>query len=269
MKARPVIWLCAALLTVGLGMILPELVFHIQDERLEGAVETQTIQTVDLNLMSQLTAAQTLRLARTYESSVTLERGQLMTAQEAADTATSIVTGLLNSFVSGGSIRASQAAPMLCMGQEGENVIFWEVTLTGRWINPVQDMAMASEQPVTGMALVDERSGGIVSLRLNWESAAGPAPTPMSNAMELTEMPASEPYEGEANEMPTEEPDWLYDWQMSVLASAVYYLLTNLDGTGFTWDTVYDPLDLFVTLPDGSGFPVEASWDMTQFTFND
>lgn len=279
------IWLCAAVLAVAAGALMPGLALHIQDARLENAVESAQVETVEMSLLSELTPAETLYLANHYESYVVLDRGRLMTAQDAADTVTKILSDFIEyhfGYDPQDVPEVGQVEPRLYMGENGENVVLWSVTLTGRGTPLPMDLlygGAGDRCDITGSALLDERTGGIAAMDISWLPPAADVELPemIPYGAEETaeeaeaEAPASEPLDPELEPTPpsalgeTEQDrlEELMGWSYDIF----WTLADTLGGGGFD---EYDAMPgLFrMYLPDGTSFEVPVSLTMYSILFN-
>lgn len=296
-RGKLLIWLCLAALAVAAGALMPGLALDIQDRRLEEGVESAQVETVDLNLLSELTPTETLYLASHYDSYVVLERGRLMTAQNAADAVTKNLTGLMQEgfgFDPSDVPEVTGVEPRLYMGENGENVVFWYAELGGRGA-PMPLALLYGEDiercPVTGSALLDERTGGIAALDISWHPPEADTSLPQEAAPydgTETALEIAGPYdsaETEAElempaEMPALDPDVLPTppGPLSEEELAEFNEFEGLSYEVFWWlrNTLGGELDGYdvmpglyrLTLPNGTEFEVAASITMYSILFN-
>ncbi len=297
-RGKLLIWLSLAALAVAAGALMPGLALGIQDRRLENGVESAQVETVDLSLLSELTPTETLYLANHYDSYVVLERGRLMTAQDAADAVSKNLTGFLQEGFGFAPVDVPEVAsvePRLYMGENGENVVFWYVELGGRGVPLPMALLYGEENercPVTGSVLLDERTGGVAALDISWHPQAPDTTLPEEAAAPYdgaeTAMEIAGPYDGEEAdaelEMPVEapalDPDVL-STPPGPLSEEELAEFSNLQGMSyevFWWlrDTLGGELEGYdvmpglyrLTLPDGTEFEVAASVTMYSILFN-
>ena len=285
MTRKTVIWLLAAALVVAASALLPVAALRMQDARLEGEVQTQEVETVGLELLSELSMADTLDLIQNIQSRVVLERGREMTEQAAYSAA---VGWLRDHFEDQCGVYLDvltyRAVPWLAVGRNGENVVLWQVIMGGEAGDPaatmygiVPDWADESwefgARPFDAEALVDEHSGQMVGLRLRWTdgaahegevpaATAGPAPGVMPT-------PEADPEEA-ADPAPVQEL-WNYDAEDAfyelggMLAYSMYSALGAYmypDAGSLVNDTWY--------LINGAGesFALTAHWELDYLEFN-
>ena len=68
MKRKTALWLILTALVVAISALLPEAALAIQDARLESAVDTRRVETVDMSLLAELSIEDTLYMVQTYQS---------------------------------------------------------------------------------------------------------------------------------------------------------------------------------------------------------
>ena len=198
MTRKTIAWLLTAALVVAASALLPEVALHVQDERLARTVQTMDMETLDLDLLSDLSLADTLYLVQNARSRVVLENGRVMTEGEAGGAAADALNGIFESLGNYLDIQDYEARPVLMTGQDGSCVVLWQVTVTGLSAEPVNiaaswyvpeyaDWEDPCDTPYTAAVLVDDRSGCVVSLQVDWRSptptaAAYPTALPTSGA---------------------------------------------------------------------------------------
>ena len=266
MRRKTILWLALTALVVAVSALLPEAALRIQDARLEGAVQSQAVETVDLSLLAELSVEDTLYLVQTYQSRVMLDQGRQMNRDQAGRAA---LEGLERVYEWNGysiDMTVTDATPWLYVGQGGESVVLWQVTAAGQSVNPLWSMVGPyMEYPMRrtdAMALVDERSGQVVSMDVRWSEDE------MASAVE----PTTVPYEpGEAAMDPAEDRD------IRGFSNAVSYTLlwAMADSLGFREvpdSVIQEDAEgrpyLALTCDDGTAFAVQAQWDMNGMRFN-
>lgn len=270
MNRKTALWLAVTALVVLASALLPEAALYVQDARLEGSVRTQEVEAVDLSLLAELSPEDTLYLAQTYQSRVALEQGRQMTGAQAGRAAQEMLAEIFGWNNNAIDLAVTGAVPWLYVGEGGESVILWETDLSGRSENPVRTMAGLSYDPACpteAMALVDERSGQVVSLKMRWSApeeiipSSAPAPS----------MPDPDPYEAEH---PGEVPEDMYldgpsaDMRGVLLwvSAARLGLRDGMDDLQWTDEGGTSYLDL--TTDAGMSFSVPAQWDLEGMSFN-
>ncbi len=174
MNGKTAAWICGALLTVSLSLLLPGFVLQVQDERLESTVQTVEVETVDLSLLSDLSVEELLYLSQAYESRVALEQGRQLTAEDAVIAAEDTVDGIYarlldDSILWNETLQENKPVPWLYVGQDGQSAILWEVVLGGYALNPLEFLnGYEVMRPVTVTALVSDLSEIVVGLNIYW-----------------------------------------------------------------------------------------------------
>lgn len=168
---RTALWLAMAALTVAVSAALPPAALWIQDSRLEGTVQTQLVETIDLSLLSDLDSPGILRLARESASRVALEQGRALTAAQAEQTAIKTLHGLMDMFGGGFTVTDQSASPWLYVGPEGESAVFWQVELSfqGQDIFTGALYGMTEMLPASASLVVDDRTGALAQLEMIWQ----------------------------------------------------------------------------------------------------
>ncbi len=269
MNRKTALWLAVTALVVLASALLPEAALYVQDARLEGSVRTQEVEAVDLSLLAELSPEDTLYLAQTYQSRVALEQGRQMTGAQAGRAAQEMLAEVFGWDNNAIDLAVTDAVPWLYVGEGGESVILWETDLTGQSENPVRTMAGLSYDPACpaeAMALVDERSGQVVSVKMHWSAPEEPIPT----SEPAPSMPDPDPYEAE---YPGEEPESIYldlsAYMRGVLlwvSAARLGLRDGMDDLQWTDEGWTSCLDL--TTDSGTAFSVPAEWDLDGMSFN-
>lgn len=282
-RAKTAVWIGAAALVVAVSALMPSAVLGLQDRALAGQVRSWEAETADLSLLAELSSAQTLAMVGQYQSRVALEQGRELDA----DQAERIAANALNIDVFAAyyvadhmapSASAASAQPWLYMDATGQNVIFWQVELSGTGYNPLlavfDDGAGAS--PFTAAALVDDRTGRVVSLRVQWTdfaAAAGPAEDPADAMPTVAPTPAVEMEFGE--ELVGEgfpDPDYMdyYIDQDMALALSDQLIYGLVDGmAAYSYGADIDPKagTAYLRL-DGEEVAVPMIWTAAELRFN-
>ncbi|MCD7845967.1 MAG: hypothetical protein LUG57_09010 [Oscillospiraceae bacterium] len=246
MNGKTAAWICGALLTVSLSLLLPGLVLRVQDERLESTVQTVDVETVDLSLLSDLSVEELLYLSQAYESRVALEQGRQLTASSAVITAEDAVEGIYNWMLGDGSvlwdeaIQGAEPVPWLYVGQDGQSAILWEVVLGGYSSNPLELLnGYDVMRPMTVTVLVSDLSEIVVGLNIYWSDYDGAVTEAPENY--AVAAASDEPYEVYyapevafylANAMGLEEY-YLQEAETSAYESSLLVYLTE-DMAGYT-----------------------------------
>ncbi len=240
---RTVRWVLGSLAAVALSVAMPLLALYVQDVRLAGTVEYETAETADLSLLSDLTTAQTLTLVRDYESRVELDQGRVMNAATASGAAMRAAD-----FFSAYDVEGS-ATPWLYIGPSGESVVLWQVDMSGYGINALAAATDAGLRAMSITALVDERSGNVVSLFAQWQT-------------EETETVLTE---GPTGEIITAVP---YVDPASCIQEFAFYLL-SIDPSFYWLDVGEEDNGMFLYLYYAEGnAEVPWAWDVSTVRFN-
>ena len=270
MNRKTALWLAVTALVVLASALLPEAALYVQDARLEGSVRTQEVEAVDLSLLAELSPEDTLYLVQTYQSRVALEQGRQMTGAQAGLAAQDMLAEVFGWDNNAIDLAVTGAVPWLYVGEGGESVILWETELSGRSENPVRTMAGLSydpDCPTEAMALVDEQSGQVVSLRMHWSAPEEPVPT----SEPAPSLPTEDFYEAE---YPGDVPEGIYldgpsAYMRDVLlwvSAARLGLRDGMDDLQWTDEGLTSCLDLMTD--DGTAFSVPAEWDLDSMSFN-
>ncbi|MCD7770059.1 MAG: hypothetical protein LUH36_08115 [Oscillospiraceae bacterium] len=174
MNGKTAAWICGALLAVSLSLLLPGLALRVQDQRLESAVQTVEVETVDLSLLSDLSVGEVLYLSQVYESRVAMEQGRQLTEDEAAAAAEDAVETVFDNLLGeefhwDEELQGREVTPWLYVGQDGQSAILWEI-VEGAWaMNPLADASGYEEtRSVTVTVLVNDLSGDMLGLNVYW-----------------------------------------------------------------------------------------------------
>ena len=277
--ARTAIWVGVTALVVALSALMPAAVLSVQDRVLDGEVRSQLTETADLSLLAELTSAQTLAMVGQHQSQVALEQGrELDAAQAERIAATALNADVFAAYYVADHMAPSAAAvsaqPWLYMDAAGQNVIFWQVELSGTGYNPLLAVFDdgADPSPVTAAALVDDRSGHVVSLRVQWTdfaAAAGPAEDPADAMPTVAPTPAAEIEIGE--ELAGEEfpyPDYMDpDMALALSGQLIYGLVDGMASYSYGADIDPKAGEARLTL-DGEEVTVPMIWTAGELRFN-
>ena len=266
MKKKTALWLVMTALVVALSALLPEAALHIQDARLEGAVQSQAVETVDLSLLAELSAEDTLYLVQTCQSRVMLDQGREMTRDMAGRAAMDAMERVYEWNGYSIDMTVTDAAPWLYVGQGGESVVLWQVTAAGRSDDLLRSMLGLAYEDLSrrtdAMALVDERSGQVVSLDMRWSEDE------MASAVE----PTAVPYEpGEAAMDPAEDRD-MRGFSIAVSYTLLWAMADSLGLRDVPESVIQEDAEgwpyLALTCDDGTSFAVQAQCDLNGMRFN-
>lgn len=284
MRGKRLLWVAAAVLVVALSALMPEAALRLQDRSLAGRVQSQVTDTADLSLLAELTPAQTLAMVTQNQSRVALEQGRRMDAAQAERVAvnTTNLKVLELSYATvymQPTVSAVSSQPWLYMGATGESVIFWEVELSGSAYNPLVVFSgytdeYASAMSFTGTALVDERSGCVVSLALRWTAGGiGGVPPTVEEAdagsdpaLPPTAVPVKIAEEIMAGETPEAWGLDTYDL-MPLCEGLVYVLLGDMSLITLGMDLDLEASTAYLHL-DGEDVAVPLVWNMAEVRFN-
>ena len=247
MRARMILWMCAAVLAVAVSAVMPETVLHVQDGSLAGTVRSQAVETVDLSLLADMSVEDTMRLMQTCASSVAVEQGRQMSAEKAGTAAVAALNKITAPFGTEYPAQVAATVPWLYVGQAGESIILWQVETSGYCANPV--MAYAKDYwdhiPVSATVWIDENSGKCVGLDMRWdygEITAEPAPTPEAMAsdwimeVEMADMPP---------EQPAEEPEEFDSYMAEEMNYQLYITVTEQLGIESVWSAGEGSFSIF------------------------
>ena len=196
MKRKTALWLILTALVVAISALLPEAALAIQDARLESAVDTQRVETVDLSLLAELSIEDTLYMVQTYQSRVQLDTGRQMNEGQAGRIAIDTLEEVYDRIGYASGFYVTDTSPWLYVGPGGESVVLWEVAASGQEEVPLWAMlGYEALRRVDATALVDERSGQVVSLRIRLAdetSDESVLPDPAPTALPYGEVPVEE-----------------------------------------------------------------------------
>ena len=265
MKRKTALWLILTALVVAISALLPEAALALQDARLESAVDTQRVETVDLSLLAELSIEDTLYMVQTYQSRVRLETGRQMNEGQAGRVAIDTLVDVYDRVGYATGFYVTDAAPWLYVGPGGESVVLWEVTASGQEEMPL--WAMLGDDTlrrVDATALVDERSGQVVSLHVRLADEDVGESTPSDGTVSPEPVPTALPY----GEVP--EPE-MWEITGAVGYTMMWMFADRLGLRGAPRDVVQDGeygtyLDL--TTDGGVPFTVTAFCDLNGLRFN-
>lgn len=284
MRGRTAVWIAATVLVVALSALLPEAALGLQDRALEGRVRSQESQTADLSLLAELSPAGTLAMATAYQSRVALEQGRELDGEQAERIAVNAVNTQVFSIyyyaeefaadMAAPNTSAASAQPWLYMSAAGENVIFWQVELAGTGYNPLLAAfgAVDGSSPFTATALVDDRSGHVVSLRMRWTDYAAGGTVEQSAAAPAEVMPTVAPTPPPAETEPAGElilDPYIIDQDaaLSLCGDLVYRLVDGMASYSYGADIDIKAGTAYLRL-DGEEVAVPMGWTAAELWFN-
>ncbi len=265
MKRKTALWLILTALVVAISALLPEAALALQDARLESAVDTRRVETVDMSLLAELSIEDTLYMVQTYQSRVMLDTGRQLNEGQAGRIAIDTLVDVYDRIGYATGFYVTDAAPWLYVGPGGESVVLWEVTASGQEEMPL--WAMLGDDTlrrVDALALVDERSGQVVSLHIRLaDEDVGESTAPDGTALP-DPVPTALPY----GEVP--EPE-MWEITGAVGYTMMWMFADRLGLQGAPRDMVQDGeygtyLDL--TTDGGVPFTVTAFCDLNGLRFN-
>ena len=259
MKRKTALWLILTALVVAISALLPEAALAIQDARLESTVQSQRVETVDLSLLAELSIEDTLYMVQTYQSRVRLETGRQMNEGQAGRIAIDTLEEVYDRIGYATGFYVTDTSPWLYVGPGGESVVLWEVAASGREEVPLWAMlGYEALRQVDALALVDERSGQVVSLRIRLADE-----TP-DESVQPDPAPTALPY----GEVSVEE---MRDISNAVSYTMLWMFADRLGLRDAPRDVIQDGeygSCLALTTDGGTPFTVSVSCDLNELRFN-
>ncbi len=265
MKRKTALWLILTALVVAISALLPEAALAIQDARLESTVQSQRVETVDLSLLAELSVEDTLYMVQTYQSRVRLDTGRQMNEGQAGRIAIDTLEEVYDRIGYATGFYVTDTSPWLYVGPGGESVVLWEVAASGREEVPLWAMlGYEALRQVDATALVDERSGQVVSLRIRLaDGETGEGVTP-DGTVPPDPAPTALPY----GEVSVEE---MQDISNAVSYTMLWMFADRLGLRDAPRDVIQDGeygSYLALTTDGGTPFTVAVSCDLNELRFN-
>lgn len=128
-KLRSYILIASAFIIAVLGLMLPSVILHIQDIRLEKTVDVFEIDEVDLTLLSNLSTVQKLVLTSSSTQTISLDTGRFMNEEEAVNASNEVLTlfGMSSTDIDG---ITPECSVCLKSDNDGQSIVLWDITYT-------------------------------------------------------------------------------------------------------------------------------------------